>query len=85
MRFKIGDRIIHKANPFSNNIAPSTRKVRHGVVKDIVYKVNARGSKHPYIIVQFDGSTRTETYIASRIELETNKDSMLNSAVESVN
>jgi hypothetical protein len=85
MRFKIGDRIIHKTNPFSNGTNPSNRKVRHGVVKDIVYKINARGAKHPYITVQFDGSTRTETYLSSRIELEENKDAMLNSAVESVN
>jgi len=85
VRFQVGDRIIHKTNPFSNNGVPPNRKIRHGEVVDIIYKVNARGAKHPYVVVLFDGSTRTETYMTSRIEHEHSKEAMLSDAVESVN
>ena len=82
-RFSVGDRIIHKSNPFGT--VQGSRRVRHGVVVDITYKVNARGAKHPYITVKFDNSERQETFMATRIEHEVNKERMLANAVESVN
>ena len=82
-RFSVGDRIIHKSNPFST--VQGSRRVKHGVVVDITYKVNARGAKHPYIVVKFDNSSRHETFMATRIEREANKKAMLANAVESVN
>lgn len=81
--YNIGDRVIHKSNPFST--VAGSRRVRHGVVVDITYKVNARGAKHPYIVVKFDNSSRHETFMATRIEHEANKEAMLADAVESVN
>jgi hypothetical protein len=81
--YNIGDRVIHKSNPFST--VAGSRRVRHGVVVDIIYKVNARGAKHPYITVKFDNSARHETFMATRIEHEVNKEAMLADAVESVN
>ena len=81
--YNIGDRVIHKSNPFST--VQGSRRVRHGVVVDITYKVNARGAKHPYITVKFDNSARQETFMATRIEHEVNKEAMLADAVESVN
>ena len=84
--FEVGDRIVHKKNPFSTATGiTSNKKARHGVVVDIVYKINARGAKHPYVVVRFDDSSRTETYMASRIEHESDKEAMLNDIVESVN
>ena len=81
--YNIGDRVIHKSNPFSTVV--DSRRVRHGVVVDITYKVNARGAKHPYITAKFDNSERQETFMATRIEHEVNKERMLANAVESVN
>ena len=81
--YNIGDRVIHKSNPFST--VAGSRRVRHGVVVDITYKVNARGAKHPYITVKFDNSAREETFMVTRIEHEVNKEAMLADAVESVN
>ena len=80
--FAIGDRVIHKSNPFST--VQGQRRLRHGVVVDITYKTNARGAKHPYITVKFDNSERQETFMSSRIEHEANKAKVLADAVESV-
>jgi len=80
--FAIGDRVIRKAGPFGG--PPNAKRILHGEVVDITYKVNARGAKHPYITVKFDHSQRLETFMASRIEHEANKEKHLADAIESV-
>lgn len=84
--FQVGDRVVHKLNPFSTATGiPSNKKARHGVVVEVIYKVNKRGAKHPYVVVQFDNSTQKETYSANRVTHETEKQAMLESSVESIN
>lgn len=84
--FQVGDRIVHKLNPFSTATGiSSNKKARHGVVLEVIYKVNKRGAKHPHVVVQFDDSTRKETYPTNRITHEAKEQAMLESSVESVN
>ena len=64
-KYKVGDRVIHKSNPFSGH-----RRERHGSVVNVIHKTNARGARFPWFEIKFDGSERTETFMASRIAPE---------------
>ena len=64
-KYNVGDRVIHKSNPFSGH-----RRERHGEIVKIIYKKNSRGSRFPWFEIKFDCSDRTETFMASRIAPE---------------
>tara|TARA_Y100001972_G_C7604541_1_gene302972 strand:- start:534 stop:872 length:339 start_codon:yes stop_codon:yes gene_type:complete len=81
VRFKPGDRVIHKSNPFSAR--EGHHRIRHGKVTRIIYKVNKRGARHPYVEMKMDESGHLEVYMASRVEFESNKQQLLDSYVES--
>jgi len=81
VRFKPGDRVIHKSNPFSAR--EGHHRIRHGKVTRIIYKVNKRGARHPYVEMRMDESGRLEVYMASRVEFESNKQQLLDGYVES--
>jgi hypothetical protein len=64
-KYAVGDRVIHKSNPFSGHC-----RERHGVITEIIYKKNTRGARFPWFEIKFDSSERTELFMASRIALE---------------
>ena len=64
-KYQVGDRVIHKSNPFSGH-----RRERHGAVVKVIYKKNARGARFPWFEIKFDNSDRTETFMGSRIAPE---------------
>ena len=64
-KYEVGDRVIHKSNPFSGH-----RRERHGSVVKVIYKKNTKGAWFPWFEIKFDNSDRTETFMASRIALE---------------
>lgn len=64
-KYEVGDRVIHKSNPFSG-----LRRERHGSVVNVVYKKNAKGARFPWFEIKFDGSDRVEAFMASRISPE---------------
>ena len=64
-KYEVGDRVIHKSNPFSGH-----RRERHGAVVKVIYKTNTRGARFPWFEIKFDNSDRTETFMASRIAPE---------------
>lgn len=59
-------------------------KVKHGVVKCIIYKTNKRGAKQPYVQVLWDHSCCVEISAQSRLVHENEKDQMLSDQVESI-
>jgi len=82
LRFKEGDRVIHCSNTGFTG-GDMQQRVRHGRVERIFYKVNKRGAKHPYVEVLMDNTGHREQYMASRLELESDKEQVLAKHVES--
>jgi len=81
VRFKVGDRVIHKSNPFSTR--EGHHRIRHGRVTRTFYKTNKRGAKQPCVEIMMDETGRREEYMACRVEFEINKQQVLDNYVES--
>ena len=82
LRFKEGDRVIHCSNTGFTG-GDMAQRVRHGIVTRIFYKTNKRGAKHPFVEVLMDNTGHREQYMASRVELEADKQQVLAKHVES--
>jgi len=82
LRFKEGDRVIHCSNTGFTG-GDIKQRVRYGTVQRIFYKTNKRGAKHPYVEVLMDNTGHREQYMASRVELEADKQQVLSKHIES--
>lgn len=76
-KFKTGDRVIHKPNAMMSNLKGSLPpRLRLGTVLDIQYRTNKRGTPMPWLLIQWDGSIRTDWHMTMRIDLAPNQEAI---------
>lgn len=84
IKFKLGDRVIHKPNLYNigSPNSPNVFRLRRGEVVDIFQRKNKRGARIVHITVKFDDSSATESFVQTRIEHEENRDQVIKDHVE---
>ena len=69
LRFKEGDRIMHKPALRMGVGAPLPPRIKLGTVTKSFYKENRRGSRMPYVEIQWDNSSaKPEVLMAHRVD-----------------
>ncbi len=76
-KFKEGDRVMHKPNALMSNVKGALPpRLRCGIVQQVEYRTNARGTYMPWLLIKWDTSIRPEWHMTMRIELAPNQEAI---------
>lgn len=67
---------MHKPAVLMGSRGALPPRLRFGIVEDIQYRSNRRGSQMPWLLIKWDGSMRSEWHMTMRIALAPDKETI---------